>query len=165
VADVDSGIIVSMTDEKAEIAPGITVNRKAGFGQPVIKGTDVKIATILARLAAGSDLADLLRELSLTSASVQDALAYAAEIIGDEPPSRLNEAVELSPGVIKDGRIRFGKPIIQGTRIDVATILGHLGAGDSVEDLASEYSLTVEGIKAALGYAQKVVAREKVSAI
>ena len=154
-----------MTDESREIAPGITVNKKSGFGQPVIKGTDVEVATVLAQLAQGSDPSKLSRQLGITKAGIRAAIGYAAEIIGEEPPSRVNETIELSPGVIKDGRIRFGKPIVQGTRIDVAMILSHLSAGDSVADLVAGYNLTPQGVRAALGYAHKVVARERVSSL
>jgi uncharacterized protein (DUF433 family) len=51
--------------------------------------------------------------------------------------------------------VRFGKPCISGTRIDVATIVGPLAAGETV---AAEYQLSVEQVRAALGYAAHVAA-------
>jgi uncharacterized protein (DUF433 family) len=57
-----------------------------------------------------------------------------------------------------DPKIRFGKPCITGTRIDVATILGGLASGDSIDDLSSEYHLTREQISTVLRYAAHVAA-------
>ncbi len=153
-----------MTDESKEIAPGITVNTKGGFGQPVVKGTGVPVAELLAALARGADAEKLALETGVAKDGLCAALSYAAEIIGEEPSSRLNERFELSPGVISDGRIRFGKPIVEGTRIDVALILDNLAAGQTLAELLESYpSLTPEGVRAALGYAQRLIARESVS--
>lgn len=66
--------------------------------------------------------------------------------------------MEVFPGISMDSKIRFGKPCIAGTRIDVATVLGALASGDSVEDLVSEYQVTREQISAALRYAAHVAA-------
>jgi uncharacterized protein (DUF433 family) len=66
--------------------------------------------------------------------------------------------MEVFPGISMDPRIRFGKPCITGTRIDVATVLGELASGASAEDLASEYQLSREQISAALRYAAHVAA-------
>jgi uncharacterized protein (DUF433 family) len=64
--------------------------------------------------------------------------------------------MEVFPGISMDPKIRFGKPCIAGTRIDVATILGALASGASVEELVSEYRLTREQISTALRYAAHV---------
>ena len=61
--------------------------------------------------------------------------------------------VEFFPGISMDPKIRFGKPCIAGTRIDVATVLSGLASGASADELASEYDLTREQISAALHYA------------
>lgn len=61
--------------------------------------------------------------------------------------------MEVFPGISMDTKIRFGKPCIAGTRIDVATGLGGLASGASVDELASDYQLTREQISAALRYA------------
>jgi uncharacterized protein (DUF433 family) len=64
--------------------------------------------------------------------------------------------MEVFPGISMDPRIRFGKPCIAGTRIDVATILGGLASGASVEEVESEYQLDREQIYAALRYAAHI---------
>ena len=55
--------------------------------------------------------------------------------------------MEVFPGISMDPKIRFGKPCIAGTRIDVATVLGGLASADSVDGLVSEYQLTREQIQ------------------
>ena len=37
--------------------------------------------------------------------------------------------MEIFPGISMDPGIRFGKPCVMGTRIDVATVLGGLASG------------------------------------
>jgi uncharacterized protein (DUF433 family) len=57
-----------------------------------------------------------------------------------------------------DPDVRFGKPCLSGTRIDVATVVGAMAAGESPEAIAKEYSLTPAQIQAALAYAAHVAA-------
>lgn len=56
--------------------------------------------------------------------------------------------------IVVDREIRFGKPVIKGTRISVSDILGYMAAGDSEEDILAEFpQLKVEDIRACLAYA------------
>lgn len=66
--------------------------------------------------------------------------------------------MEVFPGISMDPDVRFGKPCITGTRIDVATIVGALAAGESVDTVAEEYALTSIQVRAALGYAAHIAA-------
>ncbi len=50
---------------------------------------------------------------------------------------------QVYPGITMDAGVRFGKPCIAGTRIDVATVVGAIGSGDSVEAVQEAYDLTV----------------------
>jgi uncharacterized protein (DUF433 family) len=68
--------------------------------------------------------------------------------------------VEIFPGISVDPEIRFGKPCIAGTRVDVATVIGVLGAGESYESVQENYSLTREQVLAALRYAAHVSAHQ-----
>lgn len=61
--------------------------------------------------------------------------------------------MEIFPGISVDPDIRFGKPCIAGTRVDVATVLGSVAAGESVDMVAEEYELSVDQVRAALRYA------------
>jgi len=50
-----------------------------------------------------------------------------------------------------------GKPIIQGTRIAVRTVLAHLSAGDSFDDILEAFPrLRHEDISACLDYATRL---------
>jgi len=69
-----------------------------------------------------------------------------------------NNTMEMFPGISMDPDIRFGKPCITGTRIDVATLVGAIAAGETVETVAAEYALTVEQVRSALSYAAHVAA-------
>jgi uncharacterized protein (DUF433 family) len=66
--------------------------------------------------------------------------------------------MDIYPGITMNPDVRFGKPCIAGTRIDVATVVGLLAAGETVETVAGEYQLTLEQVRAALGYAAHVAA-------
>lgn len=66
--------------------------------------------------------------------------------------------MEIFPGVSMDPRVRFGKPCIAGTRVDVATVVGDLAANESFEAVQEEYQLTREQVIAALRYAAHLAA-------
>jgi uncharacterized protein (DUF433 family) len=57
-----------------------------------------------------------------------------------------------------DPDIRFGKPCIAGTTIDVATIVGAIASGDSLEQVQREHSLSHEQVMDALHYAAHIAA-------
>ncbi|MDR1025660.1 MAG: DUF433 domain-containing protein, partial [Treponema sp.] len=60
----------------------------------------------------------------------------------------------LSPYIVIDSNIRFGKPCIKGTRITVADILGWLAAGMTIEEIIEDYpELQEVHIRAALMFA------------
>jgi len=62
--------------------------------------------------------------------------------------------MEIFPGISMDPGIRFGKPCLTGTRIDMATVVGALAAGESIEVAQDAYAITREQILVALGYAR-----------
>ncbi len=60
----------------------------------------------------------------------------------------MNSRISITPDVC------HGKPVIRGTRVMVATILGALAAGDSTETVLADYpNITREDIQAALEFA------------
>ena len=154
-----------MSKKRPEIAPGITVDTDSGFGVPVIKGTSVRVATILRKLASGTELQTLEPQFGVSHEGILSALAYVAEIISQEPQARRGPAVEVAPGVTVDPAVRFGKPVLKGTRMDVATLLGYMAAGESPEELTLAYGLSNEAIHDALLYAGSILERETVSAL
>ncbi len=64
--------------------------------------------------------------------------------------------MEVFPGITMDPEIRFGKPCIKGTRLDVATILGRLAAGEKIEEVEADYKITHNQVLATLSYATHV---------
>jgi uncharacterized protein (DUF433 family) len=60
--------------------------------------------------------------------------------------------------IIIDHRIMGGVPCIAGTRIPVATVIGLLGQGASIEDVLADYpTLTRDDVLAALKFAANAV--------
>ena len=52
-----------------------------------------------------------------------------------------------------DPQIRFGKPCISGTRVAVEDIaIMYLKLGDSLEEIAQEYNLSLASVYAAIAY-------------
>ncbi|MEW6688577.1 MAG: DUF433 domain-containing protein [Pseudomonadota bacterium] len=68
--------------------------------------------------------------------------------------------MEIFPGISVDPGVRFGRPCLAGTRLDVATIIDALGAGESYESVEREYQVTREQILTALRYAAHVAAHQ-----
>ena len=66
--------------------------------------------------------------------------------------------MEVFPGISMDPDVRFGKPCLSGTRIDVATVVGALAAAESAETVAAEYGLSIAQVRTALAYAAHVSA-------
>ena len=73
--------------------------------------------------------------------------------------------MEIAPRISVDEKVRFGKPVIKGTRVPVDLIIAKLGGGMTYEEVMSEYDLTREDILAALDYAAKHLSGEEVRAI
>jgi uncharacterized protein (DUF433 family) len=67
--------------------------------------------------------------------------------------------------IVQDPEIMAGKPVIKGTRIPVERVIAHLAHNPDVADLFAAYPrLTIEDVKAALGYAHDAVAANRTAA-
>lgn len=73
--------------------------------------------------------------------------------------------MKIAPRTNVDPAIRSGRPVIKGTRVPVETVLARLAAGMSPEEIASEYEITVEDVRAAVGYAASIVAGEEIRVV
>jgi len=71
-------------------------------------------------------------------------------------------AIEIAPRITVDKEVRFGKPVIKGTRVPVSLIVGQAAAGLTHDQIAAEYGIGVEDVRDALGYAQAVLEQETV---
>ncbi len=59
-------------------------------------------------------------------------------------------AIEIAPNIIVDTQIRFGKPVIKGTRVPVHVLVAKVAGGMTPEQVAEEYGVTLEDVRAAL---------------
>ena len=67
----------------------------------------------------------------------------------------MNDHINIDPAIC------HGKPIIRGTRVPVAIILGSLAGGMTYEEVRNEYDVSIEDIRAAMSYAAELVEEER----
>ena len=70
--------------------------------------------------------------------------------------------VELASGITVDPAIRFGKPVIRGTRVPVDTVVARVASGMAVKGVANEYGITENDVYNALRYAALRLAEEQI---
>lgn len=51
-----------------------------------------------------------------------------------------------------DPLVRHGQPVIRGTRTPVARIAGAFRGGDSIEQIAIDYGISVDEVRAAISF-------------
>ncbi len=73
--------------------------------------------------------------------------------------------MEIAPRISVDEKVRFGKPVIRGTRIPVDLIVSKLAGGMTYNEVMDEYEITHEDILAVLNYAAKVLSSEEIKVI
>jgi len=71
----------------------------------------------------------------------------------------------IAPRIVVDPDVRFGRPIVEGTRVPVELVIGKLAGGMTIEEVCAEYELAREDVHAALSYAANVLAQEQVRAV
>ena len=54
----------------------------------------------------------------------------------------------IAAGIVQNPAINSGRPIIEGTRVFVDRVLGHLENGMPIVEICQEYDLTLEQVKA-----------------
>ena len=70
---------------------------------------------------------------------------------GCDIPMRRDERIVLDP------EIAHGKPVVRGTRVPVAVVLGALAGGMQIDETAKEFGVEQEDVRAAIGYAARIV--------
>lgn len=73
--------------------------------------------------------------------------------------------MEIAPRISVSKGVRFGKPVITGTRVPVDLILGKLAGGMTYDEVIAEYEITREDILAVLDYAARILSSEEVRAV
>jgi uncharacterized protein (DUF433 family) len=69
---------------------------------------------------------------------------------------------EIARGIVVDAKVRFGMPVIKGTRVPVDLVVGKLAGGMTIEAVMKEYELKREDVLNALSYAAKLTSEEEV---
>lgn len=69
---------------------------------------------------------------------------------------------QIAPRITVDENVRFGKPVIAGTRVPVDLVVAKLASGMTIEAVGEEYGLTRDDILAALAYAANTIANEEI---
>lgn len=67
----------------------------------------------------------------------------------------------MNPRITIDPKICHGQPVVTGTRVPVAIVIGSLAGGMSFDDIVEEYRVTEEDIRACLAWAAQLTEREK----
>lgn len=68
--------------------------------------------------------------------------------------------LEIAPRITVDEKVRFGKPVVKGTRVSVDLVLGKLAGGMEMDEVIKEYQISKEDILAVLHYAAQVLGHE-----
>jgi uncharacterized protein (DUF433 family) len=68
---------------------------------------------------------------------------------------------ELLKRIVIDPKAMGGKPVIRGTRITVDLILELLASGMTPEEIAKDYKISIEDIRAALLYVANTLGRKE----
>lgn len=72
---------------------------------------------------------------------------------------------EIAPRIVVDEAVRFGRPVIQGTRVPIDALVGKVASGMTVDQVADEYGVEREDVLAALSYAARRLEEEQVRAV
>lgn len=70
---------------------------------------------------------------------------------------------EVFPQITVAPQVRFGKPLLAGTRVPVDLVVGKIAGGMTQEEVMQEYELQQTQILTALQYAAQIVALEELA--
>jgi len=70
--------------------------------------------------------------------------------------------IELAPGITADPSVRFGKPVIRGTRVPADVLVARVATGMEIKKVAEEYAVTETDVYNALNYAARRLAEEQI---
>ena len=55
--------------------------------------------------------------------------------------------------IVQDRGVHFGKPVIKGTRVTVSALVAAIASGDPVEQVAEDFGVSVDDVRAAIKFA------------
>ena len=67
----------------------------------------------------------------------------------------------MNQRILIDPQVCHGRPMIRGTRVPVARVIGYMAGGMSAEDVQKDFELTAEDVRAALDYAAELLNKEQ----
>jgi uncharacterized protein (DUF433 family) len=67
----------------------------------------------------------------------------------------------MNDRIVIDPKICHGKPVIRGTRLPVAIVVGSLASGMTFDEVQREYGITSDDVRAALKFAGDHVEQEE----
>lgn len=70
---------------------------------------------------------------------------------------------QIANNITIDPKVRFGKPVIEGTRVPVDIVVGKIAGGMDIGEVMQEYDLDRKQVLAALKYAADLVAEEELA--
>ena len=70
--------------------------------------------------------------------------------------------IDLTLGITVDPSVRFGKPVIKGTRVPADMVVARVAAGLDIKEVAEEYGITEKDVYNALNYAALRLAEEQI---
>src|SRR5262245_48816303 len=68
----------------------------------------------------------------------------------------------LAQRIASDPTVKFGRPVIAVTRVPVDVILEEVANGMTLDEVAAQYGVTLDDVRAALAYATKLVNEQRV---
>jgi uncharacterized protein (DUF433 family) len=68
--------------------------------------------------------------------------------------------IEIAPRIEIDPERGHGKPLIKDTRVPVTRVLAAIAAGLSFAEVEAQYGVTAEDIRAAIAFANDLVAEQ-----
>ena len=70
--------------------------------------------------------------------------------------------IELAPGITADPSVRFGKPVVRGTRVPADVLVARVATGMEIKSIAEEYGIVEADVYNALNYAARRLAEEQI---
>ncbi len=64
-----------------------------------------------------------------------------------------------------DPQVQHGNPVIKGTRVPVHVLVGAVAGGMPLDEVAKEYGVSADDVKAALGYASYLISSEDIQGL
>jgi len=118
-------------------------------------GVSHPLATVKFRTDGLDLFVESLNRLLNVSRSGQLAMRSALEGLLTQVEYNAQEAIRFYPvikSIVIDPTISFGKPVLVGTGVPTSSIVSLYNAGDEIEDIANEFSCSIEQVKAAIHY-------------